>query len=311
MWREDSSELHAHTFRVIRLIDGIWVGFNPCCFRQRKLAATQCRRIVLLPLAYDEHTNQFGLKYISKGSIETMKASFDNLVIEVTRRCNMGCAHCMRGNAQDKDITEAVVDCALAGTEHIGCLTLTGGEPSLNVPAIRYITKRIKELKIDLGSVYMVTNGKEVSDEFMLACLELYMLTYDNDFNGLALSIDQFHETVPKENINKLSKLAAFNMEDKNVDFKKVPVIDLGRAESLSGYRKRDRLSNDLYIEYDERYEGSVRIESTIAITVDGDILSDCDYAYDDTEDIRIGNVFDGDWIKKMVDTYEVDTTAA
>ena len=35
------------------------------------------------------------------------------------------------------------------------------------------------------------------------------------------------------------------------------------------------------------------------------------DYAYDDTEDIRIGNVFDGDWTKKMVDTYEVDTTAA
>lgn len=240
-----------------------------------------------------------------------MKASFDNLVIEVTRRCNMGCAHCMRGNAQDKDITEAVVDCALAGIEHIGCLTLTGGEPSLNVPAIRYITKRIKELKIDLGSVYMVTNGKEVSDEFMLACLELYMLTYDNEFNGLALSIDQFHETVPKENINKLSKLAAFNMEDKNVDFKKVPVIDLGRAEFLNGYRKRDRLSNDLYIECDERYAGSVRIESTIAITVDGDILSDCDYAYDDTEDIRIGNVFDGDWIKKMVDTYEADTTAA
>ena len=33
-----------------------------------------------------------------------------NLVIEVTRKCNLQCAHCLRGEAQDIEISEAVID---------------------------------------------------------------------------------------------------------------------------------------------------------------------------------------------------------
>ena len=33
-----------------------------------------------------------------------MRIKFKNLMIEVTRKCNMACAHCMRGEQQDKVI---------------------------------------------------------------------------------------------------------------------------------------------------------------------------------------------------------------
>lgn len=33
------------------------------------------------------------------------KAYVSSLIIEITRRCNMACEHCLRGNAQNLDIT--------------------------------------------------------------------------------------------------------------------------------------------------------------------------------------------------------------
>lgn len=101
------------------------------------------------------------------------KIYFTSLVIELTRRCNMGCAHCMRGEAENADISNEVIDKLLEQTEGIGDLTITGGEVALNPGAIRYLAKRISELNIPLGNLYVVTNGKEVSDEFLSALFDL------------------------------------------------------------------------------------------------------------------------------------------
>lgn len=38
----------------------------------------------------------------------------NNVFIEVTRRCNMCCAHCLRGDAESIDIQEKYIDMALA-----------------------------------------------------------------------------------------------------------------------------------------------------------------------------------------------------
>lgn len=35
---------------------------------------------------------------------------FDSLAVEATRRCNMHCAHCLRGEAENKDISYEVMD---------------------------------------------------------------------------------------------------------------------------------------------------------------------------------------------------------
>ena len=67
--------------------------------------------------------------------------SANNVFIEVTRRCNMCCAHCLRGDAESIDIQEKYIDAFLDNFEkgaYISSLTFTGGEISLNIPAIRY-----------------------------------------------------------------------------------------------------------------------------------------------------------------------------
>lgn len=67
-----------------------------------------------------------------------------NMSIEITRRCNMSCAHCMRGDMQNVDLSHQDIRNVLKYVKDIHSLTLTGGEPSLNPEAIRYILKLLK-----------------------------------------------------------------------------------------------------------------------------------------------------------------------
>lgn len=101
----------------------------------------------------------------------------NNVVIEITRRCNMCCAHCLRGDAEDVNIQEKYIDAFLdsfSNGGYIGTIVFTGGEISLNIPAIRYTLKAVKERNISVGNFYMVTNGKAVDKmaELALASLE-------------------------------------------------------------------------------------------------------------------------------------------
>ena len=127
--------------------------------------------------------------------------SANNVFIEVTRRCNMCCAHCLRGDAESIDIQEKYIDAFLDNFEkgaYISSLTFTGGEISLNIPAIRYTLKAVKERGIAVGSFYMVTNGKAVDKMADLAMASLEWWAYcdekDDYMCGLCISSDNFHE---------------------------------------------------------------------------------------------------------------------
>lgn len=137
-----------------------------------------------------------------------------DVVIEVTRRCNMCCAHCLRGDAEAVDIQERYIDAFLdsfANAGYISSLTFTGGEISLNIPAIRYTLNAVRERNISVGSFYMVTNGKAVDKmvELALASLEWWNYCDDKDDYscGLCISSDDFHEEIPRESASILSGL--------------------------------------------------------------------------------------------------------
>ena len=61
-----------------------------------------------------------------------------SLILEVTRRCNMCCAHCLRGEAENIDMQKETIDKVLDLVDKIECVTFSGGEPSLNLPLIQY-----------------------------------------------------------------------------------------------------------------------------------------------------------------------------
>ena len=230
-----------------------------------------------------------------------MKIEFDSLVFEITRKCNMNCAHCLRGDAQNVDIDYEVIDRVLDKTEAIRSITLSGGEISLNVSAMEYILNACKTRGISICDFYFVTNGKVVKEEFLMTILKWFCYVAEcggeTECCGLALSKDDFHEKIPFEN-EMLLKGFSFSVDDKVTDFKRIGLLNCGRARNLTGYPKREledwRGSVSI-----SRWNDNITSENTIYVTAKGDILSCCDCEYDDPR-FKIANCFEDDWMEKI-----------
>ena len=256
----------------------------------------------------DEPLELSGKRFVQAiQDIKKTKMVFDSLNFEVTRKCNMSCQHCLRGEAQNKDISPLVIDNALENVEGIGTIVFSGGEPSLNVWAIEYILEQVKKRNIPVSSFFVMTNGKEVTNRFLSACLDWYC--YCADCNGdlelcaLSLSTDQFHEKISQQNAFKLKCLRFFQPAYGNVDFPKTGVLNLGRAKTLSGINKTDFTYENVE-DFGQRislHRNQAFIENPVTITVNGDILNECDYAYEDEEKIKLGSVFDECWIQQYI----------
>lgn len=225
-----------------------------------------------------------------------MKINTQQLILEVTRRCNMACEHCMRGDAQDMDMDIGLIDKALSSVSDIGCMTFSGGEPTLNVPAIRYTLQYCKEHEISVNSFYIVTNGKAISEDFLICVLEWYCYCMDcygePDICGVALSQDKFHENIDHDNIALLQGLSFFRMEDKRTDWNILSLINEGRAKDL------DPVVYSKHMAYNDTLEAGISghgtemfIESNLYISCNGDVKTCCDTAYDN-DAYTIGNLY-------------------
>ena len=142
-----------------------------------------------------------------------------NFSIEVARRCNMACSHCMRGNAMTLDISHAYIRNMLSRVRAVHNINITGGEPSLNVKAMRYLLSHLKHREIHVDRFYIVTNGSlsSISPDFIETCCALYDYqtekVEDTGRHMLELSDDRFHNSVEREKVvSRLSGLSFFGM---------------------------------------------------------------------------------------------------
>lgn len=150
----------------------------------------------------------------------------ENISIEITRRCNMACAHCMRGDAEDTDIDHRHIRNLLKHFRHIHHFNITGGEPSLNPGAIFYILKQLKNVNIRVDYFDVVTNGSlsSISQAFIDACSALYEYQKNKDqdeFNHmLEMSDDRFHNNQNRTEVTAvLNRYPFFGMrgQDRNI----------------------------------------------------------------------------------------------
>lgn len=226
-----------------------------------------------------------------------MKIIFNYLNIEVTRRCNMRCAHCLRGDQMNLDIDTKYISKLLHHTSAIGSLCFTGGEPTMNLHAIKYTRKLCEKLGIPVSNFYIVTNGKKVTMDFVEELLKWYAYCDDTDMCGIALSKDDFHEKIPAANEALLRGLSFFR-EDKFTDFTSVPVINMGRAQSITDYAKRDKRPETLFA---ETIDTHIVVESDVTLTCKGEMISGCDYAYNDTAYCQFGTINDMSALKRVL----------
>lgn len=229
------------------------------------------------------------------------KLIIHDLCIETTRRCNMACAHCMRGDAMNRDLDPALLDKLFSRLSGIGNVTPTGGEPSLNPAALLQIRDAILKYNIPVAGVYLVTNGKEITDEFLHNFLSLLLATeMDPEVSGLALSQDMFHDKIPYANKAKLSMFACFRGDDKKTDWTRTPVLNIGRGAEIVIVSNRDpyRPQNTLNCWFNN---DTIQLSEVLTLTVDGYLLPYGDYAYEEVENLAICNVNDPDWYEQLI----------
>ena len=103
----------------------------------------------------------------------------------------------MRGNAENEDLNLDKFAAFIKDVDSIGSVTFTGGEPTLNINAIKFVLHMCKALEIPVYNFYIVTNGKEITAEFLNAMIDWYVYCIEcggePELCGVALSQDEFH----------------------------------------------------------------------------------------------------------------------
>lgn len=101
-----------------------------------------------------------------------------NVVFELTRRCNLSCGHCLKGDAQNVDMSDEVMDAFFGKVGAICHLSLGSGEIGLVPERIEKLTEMLNKHQTFVKQVYLYTNATAVSDRFIdaLKSLEQYVI---------------------------------------------------------------------------------------------------------------------------------------
>ena len=215
----------------------------------------------------------------------------NEFVVEITRKCNMKCAHCLRGDAQKRDIHKEYITKVLEDVSSIGSLTITGGEPTLNIPAIRFILNELKRLEIPVDYFYMVVNGRKScqSIEFLHLLIEMYMYQNEKDecLPMIQMSNDKYHShpNEQKESKEFLSMLSFFSC--RNDEYKMSNIIAEGRGYDLGGFKSLD-YSKEVYV---NEYEDTIEVDTMIYLNAKGQICNNCDYSYETQDNLYLFDI--------------------
>ena len=253
---------------------------------------------------------------------------FDFIGIELTRRCNVNCAHCMKGEPQNLNIENETIDNFLDQTHIIGKLSFLGGEPTLALDKMRYILEGLKKREILLFKLECTTNGLIKSPEFVQIIkdygeyIRWSWVRDDLDLNyhvKIQISADDYHQAAgcDYEDSYFYYKVNLYNWADvSRLTTGKFPVKK-GRAVNLPeafdpadfNFLRNDRrvemLTKDVrpacpnYQAYKLPYEDCIYIVCDLALSAKGDLMffhfSDHEYEFEDANIICNvnGNIYE------------------
>lgn len=272
MHRKSDSKLQVSGTSSESCCPGIFFAGNrsQCIFAQ----ITTHRKHILLSYQKTNKGNERRKKNMKRNEIFV-----GNLCLEVTRRCNMGCAHCLRGNAEDLDMSRETIDQVLEQVDMIGQVTFTGGEPSLNTDAIRYFFAQARKYGKLPRSFFVATNGKANQEELAIELLKQYPDMEEQEFCGVALSIDEWHD--PQDYGQSILRGLSFynDCKEKPDGYSLIPE---GRAAKLTIDPKKMIQPTSAHIVLSGNSDpdaGLLEVE-TLYVAADGKIVGNCDMSY-------------------------------
>lgn len=230
-----------------------------------------------------------------------------NTVIEITRKCNLQCEHCLRGCAQNKDMSKEIIDKFFEALQKNDVdsifIAFTGGEPTLNLSIINYTIEKLKQSNIYLDYFYIATNGRANNDvEFIKTCIELYNIADDKELSRVEVSSDIHHLYYMDDTFTD-SLLAALRFaykRDENLDYN-----DRHSGVIAEGYGVNFNNARALNV-YDWKDDPE---DLTLYLNCDGQLINGCDWSYEsqeEREDIQLCTIDNfSEWLKEYSEVYE------
>lgn len=209
---------------------------------------------------------------------------YREVCIEVTRRCNMSCPHCLRGDAQNIDLDVNFADNFIRNFRDKNILNLhfTGGEPTLCPEVIDFCLSKFLKYSVNLVRVGMVTNGRNISEKLVGIIKKWLDLGLSFCFS---VSFDDYHEPLSDQDISRLNELKELGcvVGTKALNAESKDLLNLGKAR-INGIGV-DTVKRTFQV---CGYYNYLFVESTIVLTCKGDVLFCCDYEYDNIDDLRL-----------------------
>lgn len=257
------------------------------------------------------------------------KLGYKQFSLELTRRCNMDCIHCSRGNAQNVNMSEEVLYNALDNLQTIDefvnddkkythLLYFYGGEPFLCPESIHKCVKYITEKGIFLLGMWVITNGTVLSNEIasdfenirthIERCRKIFISKHrdglekvfknetDKIFKDNPVSIQisyNYHNIAQSQ--KALEFYSKYNIDVRFFD-KGNEESEKSKALSYSGRAKKLTDNKDIYFIVKDNHcmatGVNVRyVEKTICISANGNVFLGLDYEYTNIDNDNMGNV--------------------
>ena len=242
------------------------------------------------------------------------KYVFAGLTVELTRKCNMKCPHCMRGDAQEKTMSTDTIDRLIEDVDKVAFLSVTGGEPLLEMDRLLYLIQSISN-KWDIVALDIVTNGS-ILDERIIGAFETFC-SVDPKRNVLfSISKDEYHTAGAHETAMSFYKPlvqeanARLNPSDGNgitLDYHNVAERTLGysgRAKAIiDKSKKKKKLSKALSVDEIGSHRLKIKNNSVycnVFITADGGITTPNGMEYS-KEDANIFGYLSDDTLSSII----------
>lgn len=242
------------------------------------------------------------------------KYVFAGLTVELTRKCNMNCPHCGRGDAQDKTMSTDTIDKLIEDVDKVAFLSVTGGEPLLEMDRLLYLIQSISN-KWDIVALDIVTNGS-ILDERIIGAFETFC-SIDPKRNVLfSISKDEYHTAGAHETAMSFYKPlvqeanARLNPSDGNgitLDYHNVAERTLGysgRAKAIiDKSKKKKKLSKALSVDEIGSHRLKIKNNSVycnVFITADGGITTPNGMEYS-KEDANIFGYLSDDTLSNII----------
>lgn len=218
-----------------------------------------------------------------------MRLRLKYLFIELTRKCNMSCRHCLRGKSENKAISSDVLSHLLANVAEIGQLTLTGGEPSLAARELENLVYCLRKYGVRIKSFVCYVNGAKHNPEFISALEKLYSLCKEKEQCKLSISKDRFHGETDPNAVSALSALPFFrSFVPENDGLPDNQIYTEGRARE-NGIGHFDFTVPECF--YKVKYDCGIAVSDFVYCNADGDIVFSPDLSYENQKAHIAGNV--------------------